>query len=155
MTPSDAMRSDGDPEEAPVFVHRLRVRYNECDSLLIVFNANWYVYFDVAVTEFWRDLIGGYTMLSEPYGVDTVVAENGARFRGPARMDDEIDLALRIARIGNSSLRLEIDATRDGDLLCEGFLEYVFVDRATFAPRPIPDPVREALSAAGGISASD
>jgi len=33
------------------FVHPLRVRYGECDPQQIVFNANYFAYFDVAMTE--------------------------------------------------------------------------------------------------------
>ena len=32
------------------FVHRLRVRYGECDAQGVVFNANYLMYFDVALT---------------------------------------------------------------------------------------------------------
>ena len=39
-------------------VHQLRVRYGECDAQGIVFNANYVAYFDVAITELWRDTVG-------------------------------------------------------------------------------------------------
>ena len=34
------------------FVHRLRVRFGECDPQCVVFNSNWLMYFDVAFIEF-------------------------------------------------------------------------------------------------------
>lgn len=120
------------------FSHEIRVRYNECDAQGIVFNANWFTYFDVTMTEFWRDVIGGYQHLAA-LGVETVVAETGARFRGAARFDDLIEVAPRITRIGTSSMRIELDVTRDGDLLVEAFLEYVFVSPTELRPVPIPE----------------
>lgn len=36
------------------FVHRLRVRYGECDAQKVVFNARYGDYMDVAVLEFMR-----------------------------------------------------------------------------------------------------
>ena len=36
---------------AEPFVHHHRVRYHECDAQGIVFNANWFTFFDVTLTE--------------------------------------------------------------------------------------------------------
>ena len=55
------------------FRHRLRVRYNECDPQGVVFNANYLTYFDLTMTELWREL-GGYQAMVDA-GVDMVVAE--------------------------------------------------------------------------------
>ena len=46
------------------FVHRLRVRYNECDAQGHVFNANYFVYFDIILTELWREALGSYEALT-------------------------------------------------------------------------------------------
>ena len=46
------------------FVHRHRVRYHECDPQGIVFNANWLTYFDVTLTEWFREAFGSYDALT-------------------------------------------------------------------------------------------
>ena len=38
--------------------HVLRVRFGECDPQGIVFNAHYVAYFDVALTELWREALG-------------------------------------------------------------------------------------------------
>ena len=38
------------------FFHALRVRWSEVDMQAIVFNGNYLNYFDVAFTEYWREL---------------------------------------------------------------------------------------------------
>jgi len=127
------------------FVHRIRVRYNECDAQGIVFNANHFMYADVALTEMWRDAFGSYGAMVER-GVDMVVAEAGARFLAPARFDDEIDVALRVAEIGNTSITTEIRTSRaDGERLVDGSIRHVCVDPRTLGKQPFPDDVREAL----------
>jgi acyl-CoA thioester hydrolase len=78
-------------------------------------------------------------------GYDVVVAEANLRFRAPARFDDVIALGARVAELGTTSLRLELDIRRDGELLVEGRLRQVFVDARTFAKTEIPDWAREAL----------
>jgi acyl-CoA thioester hydrolase len=127
------------------YVHELRVRYGECDPQGIVFNPNYLAYFDVAVTELWRaSAIGTWDAMVER-GVDVVVGEANLRFRKPARFDDLLQLHARVGRFGTTSLTLEIEIHRDGELLIEGWLRQVFVDAGTWEKTPIPDWIREAL----------
>jgi acyl-CoA thioester hydrolase len=126
------------------FVHELRVRYGECDPQGIVFNANYLAYFDVVFTELWRAAVGSWEDMVER-GVDAVVAEANLRFRAPARFDDVIQLRARIARLGTTSLTTEIDVVRDGEVLVEGRLRHVLVDRETWAKTEMPDWIAEGL----------
>ena len=111
------------------FVHRLRVRYHECDQQGIVFNANHFAYFDIVLTELWRAAFGSYGAMVES-GTDVLVVEALAHFRAPARFDDELDLSMTIARLGNSSIASAFEERRDGELLATGRLVHVCVDTA-------------------------
>jgi acyl-CoA thioester hydrolase len=126
------------------FVHRLRVRFHECDPQGVVFNAHYFAYFDVALTEMWRAAFGSYQSVVDD-GTDVVVVEASASYRAPARFDDEIDIELTIARLGTTSMTTETAIRRDGQLLVEGRLVHVFVDPATMAKQTIPDRVRAGL----------
>jgi acyl-CoA thioester hydrolase len=129
----------------PAFVHHLRVRYNECDAQGHVFNANYFVYFDVALTEMWREALGSYEAVIAD-GLDLVVAETGARFRAPAHFDDELEIGLQIEHLGNTSMMSTIEITRDGETLAEGRIVHIFVlaDRLN-EKAPIPEHVRLVL----------
>jgi acyl-CoA thioester hydrolase len=129
-----------------VFTHRIRVRYGECDLQGVVFNANYFAYFDVAMTEFQREALVPYDEMLAG-GTDMVVAEASARFRGPARFDDEIDLDLRVVRLGTTGMTVRIDVLRDEELLVEGEMRYVFIDPDAKAKKPIPGDVRRTLEA--------
>ncbi len=73
----------------PPFRHELQVRYNECDPQNIVFNANYFTYFDITITELWRTAFQtSYASMIADHGIDMVVAEASARFHGSARFDD-------------------------------------------------------------------
>ena len=126
------------------FTHSIRVRYGECDPQGVVFNANWLAYFDLVITELWRERIGDYTQMVA-HGTDMVVAEAGIRFRGPARFDDVVEFELVVARLGRTALSTRIDARVDGQLAVEGTLRHVFVEPGTTTKRPIPDAIRRAL----------
>jgi acyl-CoA thioester hydrolase len=128
-----------------VFAHQLRVRYGECDPQGIVFNANYLAYFDVAVTELWREAMGGWQKMVER-GVDVVVGEANLRFRGAARNDDLLTLQAAFTHFGTTSVTLELHILRGEELLVEGSLRQVFVDVQTFAKTSIPPWAREALA---------
>jgi acyl-CoA thioester hydrolase len=128
------------------FVHRLRVRYHECDQQGRVFNAHYFAYFDIALTELWREAFGSYEQMIRE-GYDVVVADAGARFRGAAEFDDEIDVAMTIANLGDTSMTTDIEVRRDGDVLVEGRMVHVWVDASSYEKAQIPEQAREVLGA--------
>jgi acyl-CoA thioester hydrolase len=129
----------------PIFRHPLRVRFGECDPQGIVFNAHYVAWFDVALTELWREALGSWAAMVER-GVDAVVAELSVRYRAPARADELLSLTVTVEGFGTTSLRTRVDVLRGDDLLAEGRLRHVFVDAATWTPVPAPDWIREALA---------
>jgi acyl-CoA thioester hydrolase len=127
------------------FVHRLRVRYAECDPQGVLFNAHYLAYVDHTITELWRAAYGGYQAMLDR-GVDIVVAQANLRFMGSARFDDEIAIEARVAHLGNTSLVTEYRFMRDREVLLEASLRHVFVDRATAVKTRIPDWARAGLA---------
>lgn len=127
------------------FVHRLRVRFAECDPQGVVFNAHYLAYLDLAMTELWRERCGGYPAMVES-GIDMVVAEARARFLAPARFDDELRLRVAVTRLGRTSLVTAHTVRREGETCVEGELRHVFVDLETERPASIPDAIRAALA---------
>lgn len=127
------------------FNHPLRVRYAECDPQQIVFNANYFAYFDIAMTELWRAAVGSYGMMIER-GIDMVVAEASARFLGAARFDDELVLEVQITRLGNTSCVTRHRVLRGGEGLVEGEMRHVFVDPQSLEKIPAPEWLRDALA---------
>ena len=139
-------RDDAPMENRPTrFEHPLRVRFGECDPQGIVFNAHYVSYFDVALTELWREAAGGYEPMMES-GVDVQVVEATARYKAPARFDEEIDITIEVTHLGTTSMVTALQIHRDGQLLVEGELVHVFVDVKTLTKMPIPDRFREAFA---------
>ena len=100
------------------FRHRIRVRFNECDGQGVVFYANYLMYFDVAMTELWREAFGaGYAGMIEN-GTDAMVAEATIRYRAPARFDDELDLVATVTRIGTTSSITRVAASASRTVRC-------------------------------------
>ena len=124
------------------FFHPLRVRWAECDGQGIVFNVNYFLYFDVAVTEYMRAL--GYPGPKAPE-VFTVHAE--ADYKASARFDEMIEVGVRVARLGRTSMRVETAVFRDAALLVSGALVYVHAEKGTQAASPLPDAFRARVRA--------
>lgn len=127
------------------FRNHIRVRYNECDAQGAVFNANYLVFFDVTITELWREVFGSYDEALQRYGLDLVVAETNVRYLTPARFDDELDVDVTIERLGTTAITTRYDVLRGSESIAAGHIRHVFVDLATGEKRTIPDDVREAL----------
>lgn len=128
------------------FFHRLRVRWAEVDMQNIVFNAHYLMYFDTAVTDYWRALALPYQESMHRLGGDLYVKKAGIEFHASGRMDDLLDVAMKCSRIGNSSIAFTGAIFRAEELLITSELIYVFADPATQTSRPVPAPLREILT---------
>jgi acyl-CoA thioester hydrolase len=129
------------------FRHRMRVRFNECDPQGVVFYANYLMYVDVAMTEFWREAAGGYAGMVAS-GTDVMVAEAKLRYLESARFDDELDLRMWVTRLGTTSVVIgfAFERARDGTLLVEGELRQVFVDGTSYEKREMPERIRDGIT---------
>lgn len=133
--------------EAFRFFHRLRVRWAEVDMQKIVFNAHYLMYFDTAVADYWRALAMPYEEGMHQLQGDIYVKKATVEFHASARMDDRLDVGIRCARIGNSSMQFLGAIWRGEELLITCELVYVFADPATQTSRPVPPALRDMLTA--------
>ncbi len=124
------------------FRDRLRVRWAEIDAQKIVFNGHYLMYFDTAVASYWRALALPYAQTMEGLGGDLYVRKATIEYHGSAHYDDLIDVGIRCARIGNSSLVFSAAVFRQDELLVSGELVYVFADPSTQTSRPVPPELR-------------
>lgn len=127
------------------FFHRIRVRFSEVDRQNVVFFANYFNYFDIALTEFCR--ARGIAAL-RPQGYEFHVVHASTDYVEPIRYDEEIDIALRTARIGASSVtfRAAIFGSSQHEAKAGGMTVWVLTDQATGRSSAIPDALREALA---------
>ena len=127
------------------FVDRLRVRWAEIDAQQIVFNAHYLMYFDTAIAGYWRALAMLYTQTLADLGGDLFVRKATLDYHAPARYDDLLDIGLRCARVGNSSILFSGAAFRQNQLLVSCELVYVFADPQAQTSKPVPEPLRAVL----------
>lgn len=126
--------------------HRLRVRWAEVDMQKIVFNAHYLMYVDTAVSDYWRALALPYEESMQRLGGDLYVKKASIEFHASARMDDQVDVAVKCSRIGNSSMVFTGAIFRAEELLITCELIYVFADPVTQTSKPVPAALREILT---------
>jgi YbgC/YbaW family acyl-CoA thioester hydrolase len=127
------------------FSHPLRVRWAEVDMQKIVFNAHYLMYCDTAITEYWRTLALPYEEALAELGGELFVKKASLEYHGSAHCDDQLDLALKCSRMGNSSMEFSAAIFRGEELLVSAGIVYVFADAATRRSRPVPDGLRKMI----------
>ena len=127
-------------------LERLRVRWVEVDMQQIVFNAHYLMYMDTAVAGYWRSLALPYQDTMSALGGDLYVRKATLEYEGSARYDDQLDVGIRCARIGKSSMRLQAGVFRGEQRLVHGELVYVFADPASQTAQPVPPALRAVLT---------
>ena len=137
------------------FFHSLRVRWSEVDMQKVVFNGNYFNYFDVAVFESWRAMVAkgvqeqgaGLKEQFDAWVHNIYVVKVSAEYHGPAHWDDELDIGVRVAKLGRSSMRTLTEIHRGEEHLISGELIYVYKDPVAKASAPLPEGFRQMVTA--------
>lgn len=127
------------------FFHRLRVRWAEVDMQKIVFNGHYLMYLDTAVADYWRALSLPYEETMHALGGDLYVKKATLEYNASARYDDTLDIGMRCAKIGNSSMQMLGGIFHGDKLLVSGELLYVYAVPAIQTSRRVPDSLRSLI----------
>lgn len=109
---------------------RLRVRYAETDQMGVVYHANYLVWFEVGRVEFIRQMGMEYAAM-EREGALIAVVEATARYKAPARYDEELAVRTYLAGLRSGIVRFRYAVVRVEDevVLCEGETTHFVVGR--------------------------
>jgi len=131
---------------------RVRVRYAETDQMGVVYHANYLVWFEVGRVELMRQRGLTYKQIEIEEKSGLAVVEATARYKAPARYDDELIVETRVIQVRGPVIRFgyRILRAEDGLLLCEGETVHVVVGR-DMKRRAMPQKYADAL----GVAASD
>lgn len=124
---------------------RLQTRWADNDIYGHVNNVAYYGYFDTIVNEY---LINAGALDIHNGTVIGLVVETGCQYFAPLAFPESLDGALRVSKIGKSSVRYELGIFKDGQDIAaaEGHFIHVYVDRKTRQSTPLPDAFRDALT---------
>lgn len=112
----------------------------------IVFNGHYLTYFDVAFTEYWRATGLPDVLQQARQGQEMFARKATVEYLAPARFDDVLDIGVRCAAFGRSSLRFLLEIHRGDTLLNRGELVYVYADATERKSVAVPDDWRATIA---------
>jgi acyl-CoA thioester hydrolase len=120
------------------FTWTVRVYYEDTDTGGVVYYANYLKFFERARTEWLRAAGFEQQRLAADEGLQFVVARIECDFRRPARLDDVIELDVRVTQAGRASVVFEQTARRGDEVLAAARVRAGCVDTRTLAPKAMP-----------------
>ncbi|MFC1645958.1 acyl-CoA thioesterase [Candidatus Omnitrophota bacterium] len=123
-----------------------RVRYADTDQMGVVYYANYFVWLEIARTEFLRSLGVDYRSIEKEKQLALPVVEAYCKYKAPARYDDIIVIKTKVYRVKNSTLRFDYKLfnKENNTLLAEAHTTHVFIDSER-KPVRIPEKIRSIL----------
>jgi acyl-CoA thioester hydrolase len=133
------------------FSARTRVGFSDTDAQGIVYYGRYLPYLDLARVEYHRKLGLLGMEVGEP-GVEFVMRACTIEYHAPAVFDDELELFIRVARIGRTSATYECAAYRSSDdaLMVTATQTLVLVDLDGRKACEIPQEFRHTIRAFEG-----
>lgn len=110
-------------------VTKIRVRYQETDKMGVVYHANYFVWFEVGRTDFFRNLGMSYSEF-EKNDLYLPVVEAYCQYKTPARYDDLINITTRVLSFQEIRIVFNYELTNEssGEVVAAGHTEHVFVN---------------------------
>jgi acyl-CoA thioester hydrolase len=120
----------------------------ECDAQGIVYNGAYLGYLEIGQAEYYRNLGFAIYIIPKSGYFDFAVVKSTQEFKAPAKVDEIIELHVRISKIGTTSLILNLEIYPEGSdrLLTSIETVYVGYDAATESSRPVPDAIRQLVT---------
>lgn len=122
----------------------LTTRWMDNDVYRHVNNVVFYSFFDTAVNQY---LMQQGVLDLDRSPVVSLVVETGCQYFSPIAFPDVVHCGLRVAHLGNSSVRYEIGIFRNDEpqACAQGHFVHVACDRQTHRPVAMPAELRRAL----------
>jgi acyl-CoA thioester hydrolase len=132
------------------FVHRLEVRFRDCDAMGHTNNAVYLTYLEQARFAHWRSLWGFGTPQLPPGLPGVILARVECDYRRPTKYGDTLEIRLTVAEIGRTSFRYAYEIVDDqGRTVLKAKTVQVMYDYTAEKPVRIPDEIRALLQVHG------
>jgi acyl-CoA thioester hydrolase len=130
----------------PPFIWQSRVRFGDTDASGRIFYISLLRHFEAAEHEFLRNLGCPYTSFQAPK-VDFPRVHVECDYTSPLAFDDLLDIEVTVERVGRSSFTFGFTVRVEGREAARGKLTIVAMDPVTHKSTPLPEALRDALTA--------
>lgn len=129
---------------------RYRVYWEDTDAGGVVYHARYLQFLERARSD-WLASIGVHQVsLRESHGVVFAITKMQIDFRAPARLEEELDVSVRVQAPGRVRMDFEQTIECDGRTLLTAEVQAACLDAHRFAPKRIPAAVHERIVEALG-----
>jgi len=136
------------PSPEREFTWQVRVYYEDTDRGGVVYYANYLRYFERARSEWLRSLGVNQEHMAAVEGIGFVVARAEVDFRIGARLDDLLDVTVKVVEKKKTYFWLEQEARRgDGQVCAAARIQAACVRHADMRPQQIPELLAARLDA--------
>lgn len=98
-----------------------RIEWGDCDPAGIVFNPNFFAFFDHGTTMLYEAAGWPKQVMLEKFGVaGCPLVATSAQFKAPCRFGDDVAIASSIVEVRNSSFDIRHELTKDGTVCVVG-----------------------------------
>lgn len=113
----------------------LRVRYQETDQMGVVHHGNYITWFEVARTDWLRELGTDYRQIEE-MGLLLPVIQVHCEYKQSARYDDVLRIRARMVEYSGVKLTFAYDVYREDELLATGTTAHCWTNK-NMRPTPL------------------
>jgi len=119
----------------------IRVRYQETDNMGVVYYANYFTWFEIARSEYFRSMGISYREL-EKRGLYMMVAGAACDYKSPSQYDDVVRIQAWAPEVRNTSMKFEYKLFVGERLIATGSSAHVFTDKSR-RPVRVPQEIRD------------
>lgn len=120
------------------FTWPVRVYWEDTDAGGVVYHARYLAFMERARSEWMRALGWGQEQLRTADDVAFAVRAMELDFRAPARLDDQLQVSVRLLECRGASFSVGQRIERAGTVLVEARVRIAALRASDFKPRPIP-----------------
>jgi len=114
--------------------HQLYVRYAETDKMGVVYNVNYFIYFETGRNEIMRFNNMSLLDYEENEKVYFPVIDSFGKFHISAHYDDFLTIDTVMIYDGSAVFRFEYTIRRGDDIICTGYTRHCFINQSSMKP---------------------
>lgn len=129
-----------------IFEREVPIRFSHCDPAGIVYFPQYLILFNQHVEDWFNDCLGiSYTGFVSERRFGLPIVKLDCEFKAPSKMGDKVVLGLQVAKIGNSSLVLDMSCRSGAEMRVTAKKVLVTTSLETHKPVAIPADLRESI----------
>jgi acyl-CoA thioester hydrolase len=122
----------------------IRVRFEDTDTMSVVYYGNYLTYFAVAWVEYLRER--GFPISEVNKRIHMPVVEALVRYVKPARLDDLLEVTSRVGERKRASFTFFYEIKNEArEIVATGYTRHVCLDPATARMIALPDWLKESM----------